>query len=531
MLKLAKKDDAADAVAVARDIRSTSGFVLQAARLLGRTRVLWIVGLTVALVAIVAAAEMVGVPVAGTAAAVAGWIGVVARLVRTPLENTRKASAAADELLTGLRDEQQAELRRREADVHRELAQLAARRVQLDAELEAARSAADRATREIADIESGRRITQFVEERATSAEYRQYLGLIALIRRDFDELTRLLLDQESVDKPPFDRVILYIDDLDRCRAELVVQVLEAVHLLLALKLFVVVVGVDPRWLAQSLKRHYIGQLGLDDGDGFDPDATEWATTPQNYLEKIFQIPFALEPMGTDGFSRMMGGLFELRSPGSDNGARPGTASETAPDNATPSNGATPAEGAAVEVDGDADPERVIPEPEPEVAPDPPPPPRERTRELLRIWSGELEFIQRLGALVPTPRAANRLANTYRLIRVRQDGPGLARFVTGSGEAGEYQVALVLLTVVVGFGEIADDVLRRLLDGKHRSFWPFVASLTPPAGATQQEAAAYTRLRAGLETLKQETDLPTEITVYRDWVPRVARYSFQTARLS
>ena len=40
------------------------------------------------------------------------------------------------------------------------------------------------------------------------------------------------------------RIILYIDDLDRCDPERVIDVLQAVHLLLAFPLFVVVVAVD-----------------------------------------------------------------------------------------------------------------------------------------------------------------------------------------------------------------------------------------------------------------------------------------------
>lgn len=51
-------------------------------------------------------------------------------------------------------------------------------------------------------------------------------------------------------------MILYIDDLDRCPPAKVLEVLEAVHLLLALELFVVVVGVDPRWLQRSLRHQY-----------------------------------------------------------------------------------------------------------------------------------------------------------------------------------------------------------------------------------------------------------------------------------
>jgi hypothetical protein len=36
----------------------------------------------------------------------------------------------------------------------------------------------------------------------------------------------------------------------------VIEVLEAVHLMLALELFVVVVAVDARWLIRSLEYHY-----------------------------------------------------------------------------------------------------------------------------------------------------------------------------------------------------------------------------------------------------------------------------------
>ena len=39
------------------------------------------------------------------------------------------------------------------------------------------------------------------------------------------------------------RIVLYVDDLDRCPSDRVVELLEAVHLLLAFALFVVVVGV------------------------------------------------------------------------------------------------------------------------------------------------------------------------------------------------------------------------------------------------------------------------------------------------
>ena len=59
--------------------------------------------------------------------------------------------------------------------------------------------------------------------------------------------------------------------------------LEAVHLLLAFELFVVVVAVDSRWLSFSL---------TDELKALVPDAAAGPRpTPGDYLEKIFQVPF------------------------------------------------------------------------------------------------------------------------------------------------------------------------------------------------------------------------------------------------
>lgn len=108
--------------------------------------------------------------------------------------------------------------------------------------------------------------------------------------------------------------MLYIDDLDRCEPRRVVEVLQAVHLLLAMPLFVVVVAVDPRWLLRALKVHYPEML-------LDPNPTSRAgalltadepeaerlheeqppvaaslASPRDYLEKIFQIPYTVPAM-------------------------------------------------------------------------------------------------------------------------------------------------------------------------------------------------------------------------------------------
>src|SRR5690606_40859493 len=121
------------------------------------------------------------------------------------------------------------------------------------------------------------------------------LGLISIIRRDFEILNDLFTDhnQEATKikdakdfkdkfKKPLERIILYIDDLDRCPEENVVQVLEAVNLLMAFPLFVVIVGVDPRWVKNaSIKRHQLQFTKSMEVNGIDPISTS------DYLEKIF----------------------------------------------------------------------------------------------------------------------------------------------------------------------------------------------------------------------------------------------------
>jgi tetratricopeptide (TPR) repeat protein len=51
-----------------------------------------------------------------------------------------------------------------------------------------------------------------------------------------------------------DRVVIYVDDLDRCPPARVVEILNTMHTSLALPPFVVVVAIDPGWLHHSLRQ-------------------------------------------------------------------------------------------------------------------------------------------------------------------------------------------------------------------------------------------------------------------------------------
>ncbi len=167
----------------------------------------------------------------------------------------------------------------------------------------------------------------FITRKAASNDYSRHLGIISMIRKDFQTLSELFVESTKATKVPekskekyqefekirdgFDkplqRIILYIDDLDRCPEERVVEVLEAVNLLMAFPLFVVVVGVDPRWVKNALiKKYYLQFTGHIKGADKAADSVGMEViNPSDYLEKIFQIPFHLKAPEDKSIKKMI----------------------------------------------------------------------------------------------------------------------------------------------------------------------------------------------------------------------------------
>ena len=236
--------------------------------------------------------------------------------VAARVEQFEKAKSRVDELLSKKRQEPS----EAEKSLQQDIAALKATEEQSEARLSAAAARVVELEERIRAVQQGRSLAQFLTERTRSDDYRKHLGLVSTIRQDFDALSKRLGNPSPADKLyRVDRIILYIDDLDRCPEDKVMEVLQAVHLLLAYPLFVVVVAVDPRWLLHSLRQTY-GAFRRN-GKQRTGDRDPWRTTPQNYLEKIFQIPFSLRPMTSGGYDRLIGTLMSTRG---DGGAREGT---------------------------------------------------------------------------------------------------------------------------------------------------------------------------------------------------------------
>ncbi len=383
---------------------------------------------------------------------------------------------------------------------------------------------------ELIALETAMSLKQFLLERTTSDDYRKHLGLISTIRRDFESLAEKLAHAKNnlLDKyKPVDRIILYIDDLDRCPADKVLEVLQAVHLLLAYPLFVVVVGVDPRWLLHSLSTTM--SAFQNKGKTADGDTELWSTTPQNFLEKIFQIPFSLRPMTESGYGRLMDGLLLPKGNEVHEKAKALTTTDMEPKKQAdpvvdPSQ--NPKES---DLNRPKDPGEkpvieqmvVTPTPETEQVSDQKPFIVNEASLVIQPW--ESKFAKELFPLMVSPRGAKRFTNIYRLLKASVGRNRLAAFEGKENKWGEFQVPMLLLAILVGE---PDEAARRfpglmreaIACKKSKQDLDLKANL-------QQEASDFTRAIAEIDPIMKST-FPTDAALYIEWLPKVARFSFE-----
>ena len=278
-------------------------------------------------------------------------------------------------------------------------------------------------TRErLAVADAAVRLSAFLTDRADGSTYGQYRSLLGRVRADLGQLSADLAQARyqwasdgAPGLPPLERIVLYIDDLDRCPPRKVVEVLEAVHLMLALDLFIVVVAVDARWLIKSLQHHYRELFGNATGPADNPSvpgADGDFATPADYLDKIFQIPFALTPPSRGALSQYLRSLLPL-PPGSEPGLAPEPSEDTDADDAETATVLVSAEQETqLNADGTDNGQALVSQPGiQDIA----------TSELrplsLQLTQPEVESMTRMSALLPTPRAAKKLVNLYRLVRI------------------------------------------------------------------------------------------------------------------
>jgi hypothetical protein len=235
-------------------------------------------------------------------------------------------------------------------------------------------------------------LSQWLTKLFLEDDYGRHIGNLARIRKDLEFLEgRLRTDPKKVE-----RVLILIDDLDRCEPEKAVEMLQAVKLLLDFESFILFLGIDARIITRAIEKHYQGLLGEAGASGYE------------YLDKIVQIPFQIPAPAKDQVKEFL--RHQMGDP------RPSTdkpAAELAPPvaedlhaEATP---LVPQEGQEVPV--------------PAVAPALPLP-EEPSAGLTAFTLEELQAFQSMAdCLRPNPRHLKRLVNVYRLVRTLADLTG------------------------------------------------------------------------------------------------------------
>jgi hypothetical protein len=318
-------------------------------------------------------------------------------------------------------------------------------------------------------------------------EYREQLSLVAHTRKLFDDLNDTFTQPAN---GAAKRFVIVIDDLDRCAAEKVVQVLEAVHLLFNYEMFVVILAVDTRWLARSLQIRYHQLLGEPDSAG-----------PYDYLEKIIQIPVHLLPLNDALVRTMITGLTGLPAappPEPAHAPVPSLDDKSAKDAIAPAG------------DGET---RILAATNKRTSRAPLP------AEVLKITQDEATAMSAVAPLMgTTPRTVKRFVNTYRLLKARADDP--ADFSHPQGAIGDHEVVAFLLAVVTG----TPGVYRRLLPALKCA--PDSATLQSVVVALSQGSEADSALADVLTwfgSYPRYAGAPAHR--YAKWATEVTRFSF------
>lgn len=100
---------------------------------------------------------------------------------------------------------------------------------------------------------------------------------VARFRADFSELMRDLGDEVRA-------LVVFVDDLDRCLTEAVVETFEAIRLFLHVEKTAYVIGADQRLVQAAIEDRY--PAARESGESLG----------RNYLEKILQVTVAIPPL-------------------------------------------------------------------------------------------------------------------------------------------------------------------------------------------------------------------------------------------
>ena len=107
------------------------------------------------------------------------------------------------------------------------------------------------------------------------------------------------------------RIVVFVDDLDRCLPQGALEVLEAMKLFFDMDGFVFVVGLDRAVVERSIDLKYKLDTANDKGarpSGDDKDG--YQVRGADYIKKIFQLPYALSPVSVTQLDEFLNAIYQ-----------------------------------------------------------------------------------------------------------------------------------------------------------------------------------------------------------------------------
>jgi hypothetical protein len=135
-----------------------------------------------------------------------------------------------------------------------------------------------------------------LQKLAARPDFRDQIGIMAEIKSEIGFISHLL---ERRNKRQQTRVVLFIDDLDRCEHRKALEVLQAIMLLLADhdgSPFVIFLGIDARVMVRAVEEHYGAVLVKAGINGYE------------YLDKIVQVPFVIPSANREDIEKYVDSL-------------------------------------------------------------------------------------------------------------------------------------------------------------------------------------------------------------------------------
>lgn len=123
-------------------------------------------------------------------------------------------------------------------------------------------------------------------DREVREHHMNQLSYMEQFASEFQKAVQMTLGKEG-------RLVVFVDDLDRCMPEKAIEVLEAIKLFLDVPGTVFVLGMDREIIKKGVEAHYGTLLRMD-------SESEIPINGDVYLQKLIQIPFNLPPLDMKG---------------------------------------------------------------------------------------------------------------------------------------------------------------------------------------------------------------------------------------